>query len=263
MIIGHVRQQEQLARLRDVPVVLLAGPASVGKMTLAAGYARVHAAWPDCLVIPELTSDDARAVQEFVVSAPVVSLLRYVVIDLDGSSEQSRNQLLKVLEEPPETARFLLTASHGQHVPATVASRSFTLQFGLLSADEVRQVLELRGVDPDVARRDAPLGAGQVAPALAGMPSPSLARVSAVLHALERRDAGALNTALKDWDGVAHELLGLWAAEAAVPRWTRFSSGLAPGLSPADARRVLAGLCSYPLARPALAASSALMPLCR
>jgi DNA polymerase III, delta subunit len=262
MIIGHARQREQLEKL-DVPVVLLAGPESVGKMTLALELARSRALWPDIMVIQLLTSQDARAVHSWAVMPPADarSRYRYVAASLDGASEQACNQLLRVLEEPPQAARFLLTAS--RRVLPTIASRAFILRFGLLSTDEVRQVLELRGVAPDVAARDAPLGAGQVAPALAGVPARSLAQVSAVLRALERRDPGQLATALKNWDGEAHELLGAWACEAAVPRWTRFSADTAPGLSVRDARRVLGALSRYPLAAPVLAASAALTPLCR
>ena len=47
----------------------------------------------------------------------------FVVLDADCMNESAQNALLKVLEEPPSYAAFLLTAEVGERLRATVRSR--------------------------------------------------------------------------------------------------------------------------------------------
>jgi hypothetical protein len=259
MIIGHDEQRAELVSW-DYPAVLLYGPESVGKSLIARSVIVERAIGHDLMVIPHLTADNAGEAERFVMTAPVQGLRRYVLADLDGASATACNRLLKTLEEPPPTARFYLVAS--QPVFPTIISRCQVLVFGILTDQQVEEVLVQAGMSPEVARQQAPIGRGRVRPAMDGVSPEAMAKVGSVLRAMARRDSEQLATALREWDGEAHELLGLWCAEAAVSRWHTFSPQTAPELSEHHARRMLGALASYPLAAPALAASAALSPLC-
>lgn len=261
MIVGHERAQQVLGTW-EWQVVLLLGPESVGKYTLARHVISAQLADRHSVSLCEhLTSDGAREIQHWLLRAPMSGKHSYVLIDLDGASSQACNQLLKILEEPPDYARFVLVSSTGT-LP-TIASRATVLRCGLLTTAQVEEVLALRGMSADAARRAAPLGGGRVGPALqAAHDGPAKARVSRALRALAARDQPGLSTALREWDDAAHELLGMWAAELACGRWRVFDKNFAPGLGPAHARQIMARLGQCGQASASLAAAAALLPLC-
>lgn len=259
MIAGHRGQQAFLSAWAH-QVVLLTGPDSVGKATIAR-QAALDAVPPyDFCEIRKLTSDGARALQDFAGTFALSGSRKVILIDLDGASAQACNQLLKVLEEPPDYVYFLLVAS--EPVLPTIASRSVILRFGLLPDEAVYDILVGQGMSPDAARRVAPLGGGRVEPALQWVhDGASRTRLSRVLKAVSQRDAVQLDQALRDWDDAAHELLEVWAAEAGSGRWRVFDATFAPGIGRGHGRAILGNLGRLPLASSRLAASAALAPL--
>jgi len=247
MVIGHDDIRSQLERQLP-PVTLLLGPASIGKRVLAshlAVYHGVHAA--DTHGAWELRAAAARTARHLAQVAPF-GPFRVFLFDLDGSSEGDQNALLKVLEEPPPTVRFLLVAS--ERPLATVMSRSTLYRLSLLSDNEVCQVLSGLGLPLSEANRFASVGRGQVAPALAAATSANeddrpRAVLAAAIKAAQSHDLVLYQAAVRNWDEVHSRLAGEWAQEAATGRWLRFDAKFAPGVSPDQAREVLEWLTAY------------------
>lgn len=77
------------------------------------------------------------------------------------------NRLLKLIEEPPEGAIFLLAAENAELILPTILSRCQLIRTDTLSDDELTQALmDLRGLDDTRARAIAFLAAGDLNQAL-------------------------------------------------------------------------------------------------
>ncbi|MGI9628533.1 MAG: ATP-binding protein [Longimicrobiales bacterium] len=83
------------------------------------------------------------------------------------ASPAAANALLKLLEEPPEGSRFILTSSRPESLLETIRSRALSIHLPPLPEDEVAHFLETHAsVPPDAARRSARLGRGSIGVAL-------------------------------------------------------------------------------------------------
>lgn len=258
MLVGHSRL---LRRLEHPGPVLVVGPPHTGKKTAIAHYlSGAGARRMDQLWLPGLTADGARQAIRYTASASMLADRKFVIAGLDGASAQSLNILLKVLEEPPDVVRFILTAS--VRPLATVTSRVRVILAGLLSDRQVADVLVLRGMDEAAAARQARFAQGRIRPALeaAVADAQPKAKVLAALKAVAAGDVSLLDRILRGWDGQAHDLLVKWAWEAATREWRVFDPGPA-GLLPADARGMLVLLSRYAGVRPQLAARATLAVL--
>lgn len=193
------------------PALLVRGP---GAWDLA-----VSAAEPGWEVVPRLDAALARSVRAAAWLLPQ-GARRVFLLNLDGASPVLQNSMLKVLEEPPGTSRFVLTAS-GRVLP-TVESRCRQVTLGRL-ADPA----------PDDPR--------------------ALTAVSAAVRIALTGQSAALAREVRRWwqdagpgeDPPHPRLLARWAAEAAAGRWVRFGPEFAPGASPAQATQLLAELARY------------------
>lgn len=99
--------------------------------------------------------------------------------DAQRMTPQAQNALLKSLEEPDESTRFILTASGDSGILSTVRSRCRVLRMPPWPADRIRQILISRGVEGDRARELAALSGGSLGLALTMQEDPSF---------LERRE---------------------------------------------------------------------------
>ena len=87
------------------------------------------------------------------------------------SSPEAANALLKVLEEPPEGTRFILTSNNPGRLLPTVRSRSVAVHVPPLAAEEVRRFLTgVAGVSEDDAARATQLGQGSIGRAVGFLP---------------------------------------------------------------------------------------------
>jgi DNA polymerase-3 subunit delta' len=81
-----------------------------------------------------------------------------IILDADALSVEGANCLLKLLEEPPEAAVFILVGSAVERQLPTIRSRCQTVRFAALDAATVRRVLAAErqaGADTDEAALDA------------------------------------------------------------------------------------------------------------
>jgi len=230
--IGHATVRQQLERELP-PVALLRGPRSVGKWTLAMHLVEHHriARVDRFLHDGPLGVLTVRAIIDFVGIAPF-GKRKISVLTLDGASEPAFNALLKVLEEPPVTARFVLTAAGP--LPATVLSRAQIYQLGLLADAELRQILIAQGVPAGTAVRAGALGRGQVDVALyaaRGQTDRYRTTVLTLLRALATHDHELFDRVFtSDWEEPCRELLWRWVTEAVSGQWSLFGPADGCGL---------------------------------
>lgn len=156
---GRRLKRRTLDSLPHVPrVLLIEGPAGVGKIGLAREYAakllgepekalgRIEAGTQLDYLEPETVTkvDEIRNALDFGVKAPVKCLARVVVLrDVEGLTVQGADALLKTLEEPPPYLHFILTLNDDQldGLIPTVRSRCVQVYAGRLSPDEMREVV--------------------------------------------------------------------------------------------------------------------------
>ena len=170
------------------PATLLLGP-DLDLMLRAAYHAvrRHGVVQADRVIIRRLSAADARNLVRFARTAPF-GPFKAVTIVTDEASEQAQNILLKVLEEPPETIRFILIATR-RPLPAVV-SRC--------------QVITVPVARPEWE------SASEVT-----------SQVKAALTAALAGDLDALDKALAGWGDTHHAVLSLALAEAAAGRDSR------------------------------------------
>lgn len=204
-------------------VSLFLGPASVGKWELAETI-RAERGFPaaDVLRIRRLTQDNARFIVRFASERPKASA-RLVIAQLtDKATRGAQNTLLKALEESKDT-HFILIAEDDP-IP-TIISRSTTFRFGLLSDDDVLNILvERRKFGAEKAIQAASVSGGQVQRALLyTQDNESKELVLKALDAVNRRDIAGLEALAKFWQEDHTELLISWCYESMTGQWKKFS----------------------------------------
>lgn len=206
------------------PVTLLLGPEHSGKKHLASELLVTHARMlPDRLWIRHLSIDAVLQVQRFAQTSPF-GRSKVVVIDLYLASSLALNRMLKLLEEPPPDVRFILLA---RKPPLdTIRSRS--------------QVVTLAPAQEDEERA-----------------AKSRASALAALKAAQAGDNMLLSVALKNWSAEDSSMLSRWCKEKLSGRWRTFDP-LDSRAGSKFAQRLLAALDASRMARPRLAARTAL-----
>ncbi len=176
---------------------LFAGPEGVGKRTVALELAMAlncHSptsagacgACPSCrkmtsvppvhpdlaLVQPDgrfIKTDQMRELQADMYARPNEARVRVAVIDAaDRMNPEAGNRMLKLLEEPPAHAVFVLLTHNLAGVLPTIISRCQVVNFTPLSPEEVGGVLQARwGLEAGQARLYASLSGGSIGRAVA------------------------------------------------------------------------------------------------
>lgn len=129
---------------KTVPALLiLAGPAGWGKKT-AVEYIRKNVKNDGML---RAENNSVSVVREVIDKAyKLGGIVYYVFTDCDNMSVQAKNAMLKVMEEPPQGARFILTVKNSSSVLGTIKSRAFVYEMYPYSREELQQfVKDYRG----------------------------------------------------------------------------------------------------------------------
>lgn len=95
-------------------------------------------------------------------TAPEPGRKVFVIREADRLNPSAADALLKVLEEPPADAVFLLLSARPHELPETVLSRCHVVTFAPLSESFVVRTLTDEGADPDRAALAARLSGGNL-----------------------------------------------------------------------------------------------------
>ncbi len=82
-----------------------------------------------------------RNMAAWAVLAPVGKRKTVVIQNADTANESTRNAMLKILEEPPDTVRFILTSSRRAAVIATILSRSRLIWFEPRTGEQAQHIV--------------------------------------------------------------------------------------------------------------------------
>jgi hypothetical protein len=225
-LVGHEKVRERLLFNEDLPrVSLFLGPHSVGRRRYANEIARHGTNAPqDILRIHRLTAGLAREASRFLRISPRGTGLRFAIIDVDDPSPGALTTLLKALEEMPDTSRAILIASSTP--PDTIMGRATVFEFTLLSEQEVREVLLMRGFGAGEAETRAKMSGGQVKPAIERSEHVKLKTLVLLLTKyIREHDFASIEKLGSRWTDEHTELLVRLCYEATTKRWRLFDEG--------------------------------------
>ncbi|MFD1701727.1 DNA polymerase III subunit delta' [Methylopila henanensis] len=155
----------------------------------------------------DIRVDDVRRATTFFGATAGEGGWRVAIVDTaDDMNGAAANALLKVLEEPPPRAVFLLLSAAPRSLPAPVRSRCRTLTLAPLAAEETLAVLHglpeiAEQHDAEALRRAAELGEGSVARALSLLASDGASlhtAVAALFDKLPQVDVKAAHALAED-----------------------------------------------------------------
>lgn len=99
---------------------------------------------PDVLIYPKSKNfmvEDATDVYNNVQVKPMLARYKvFIINDIDLSTEQAQNKMLKVLEEPPKNVIFLMSASTQEKVLATILSRVQKMTVDKMNKEELKKI---------------------------------------------------------------------------------------------------------------------------
>jgi replication-associated recombination protein RarA len=162
-IIGHDRSLRLLSHALEHPAqaYLFAGPAGVGKRTVAERFARLllnHPldqsldAHPDFIKLEREEGTKEIAVKQARELMNRMSMTsaqggRKIALILDAQrlSEEAANALLKAVEEPSALAHYIFVSEQPDRLPGTLRSRLVTIPFERVPAKEVEAWLKTQG----------------------------------------------------------------------------------------------------------------------
>lgn len=124
-------------------------------------------------------------------TAPEPGRKVFVIREADRLNPSAADALLKVLEEPPADAIFLLLSARPDELPETILSRCHVVTFRPLSERFVAETLAAEGADPERATLAARLSGGNLGRARRlAMDPQGLAFREVAVDALDRASAG-------------------------------------------------------------------------
>ncbi len=137
--------------------LILSGPATHDTFDERSLRLALEAKHPDVIVIePEgatLRVTEAEQIIRAGLRSPVEADRKVIVVrGVDAIEEGAVGKLLKVLEEPPASAVFVLLAEEIPPELVTIASRCVIVDFVRLTAAQIETALIARGVEPPRAR---------------------------------------------------------------------------------------------------------------
>ena len=122
---------------------------------------------PEGKTIQMIKIEQIRQMQAEISLAPYLSDKRVVLInDADKINETAANGFLKTLEEPVGEIFFILITGNERKILPTILSRCMKVYFSSLSNDDVKQILQAKGIEKDTAQSVARLAGGSVKQAL-------------------------------------------------------------------------------------------------
>ncbi len=114
--------------------ILIIGDFGSGRFTLSQEIIKCLNAQQ--IVLDKTISDVRKVISN---SYEILDKFCYVIRDIDEMSVNAKNSILKVIEEPPNEAYFIMTSKNEELVLDTVKSRAFILHMQPYTEDELRE----------------------------------------------------------------------------------------------------------------------------
>lgn len=210
--IGHAaaRQLLDASLAHPASAYLLVGEAHLGKRLIAewfvsrlvdedASRLRMH---PDVVWLEaeegktQVSAEIVRTLRERVSLSPARARQTVVVVpEANRLNETGMNALLKIIEEPPAGAVFVLVAEDATRIPATIKSRSVVLSFSRVAKQEIEAALIARGVPVEEAAERATIARGR--PGLALEPELTMDVSHEITRVLDATSPGAALQAIE------------------------------------------------------------------
>lgn len=246
------------------PVTLLTGPTGVGKWTLGsylADWYQVHSV-DRFFQREKLTADAVRQLLNFV-SRSSFGNGKWVQLRLDGAQEGVLAILLKTLEEPPSSTRFVLTSA--EPVLATIISRAHVYRMGVLTPEEIKEILAVEGRPRTAIEQAAQQSGGQLNKArqlVNRLHQDAIIRVERVLQAVASRDVKQYEQAFRGFDETTKNVLiqALKAAICGQPSLLAADENIRLQRNSEQAQAMLVALSGLPAASARLSVRIALEP---
>lgn len=179
-------QRLEAAAQAPVHAYLFLGPRGTGSYEAALGFAALllsegsegdardrhqrlalEEKHPDLVVVEAqgaaLRVSEAEAIIRHGTISPVEGNRKVIVVKgVDAIEESAIGKLLKVIEEPPRSAIFVLLADEVPPEIITIASRCVTVEFGPISTSILETMLFAEGVNPKRAKAAAAASGGDI-----------------------------------------------------------------------------------------------------
>ena len=169
-IVGQTAAVSMLraAVVNPLPAYLLVGPTGCGARTMATSFAAELLAYerddshrhrrlamseehPDLMVFerngPALSVDQAKDIVRVATTSPFEGDRKVILVEDIHLALGAAPMILKVLEEPPQSTHFILTAEEIPAELATIASRCTQVDLTTISPHELIEALRASGVD--------------------------------------------------------------------------------------------------------------------
>ncbi|MBS3125749.1 replication factor C small subunit [Candidatus Woesearchaeota archaeon] len=125
---------------KNMPHLMFAGPAGVGKTTAAIAISRelFGDSWRDNIL--ELNASDERGID--VVRVKVKDFARTKAIENDALTKEAQDALRRTMEDYAATTRFILSCNYSSKVIPPIQSRCAIFRFKPLAKDVVENILK-------------------------------------------------------------------------------------------------------------------------
>ncbi len=141
-IIGHSQAIKKLMNNLQIQSWIICGKKGIGKATLARNYKFQEES--DLYVIAGdiIGVEQIREMKDFLYLSPIHSEYKVVIVDsLEVMNDNAKNTILKILEEPPKSARIFIISHKPYSIQATIKCRCFQLNLSPLTYDETRHIV--------------------------------------------------------------------------------------------------------------------------
>lgn len=138
-----IGQKELRQRITDMvndnvfpQFAMIVGELGSGKKTLVR---EIEKLWPEKYWLQDVSVDTIRKM--ITQAYKCTGKMLYIIPDAHRMSPQAKNALLKIVEEPPKFATFIMTVSYEQTILGTLKSRGTIFQMNRYSRAELQEYL--------------------------------------------------------------------------------------------------------------------------
>ena len=150
-VIGHDQAKKKLINNLCIQSWLICGNKGIGKATLIKNFAYWLLKEREALDLHivgdnhSIGIEQVREMKNFLYLSPIQSSYKVVIIDsLEAMTENAKNAMLKILEEPPKNSIIFIICNRPWNIQMTIKSRCFLLNLFPLTYKETKQIVLLK-----------------------------------------------------------------------------------------------------------------------